>query len=246
MTTTRAKRRSSIERTETALIVLALLLPTLGAWAYFVQLAGRSGALAVYFGFKILQFSLPLAAIWLCPVTGPQYRDRRASTTLRHGLGSGAVMASATLVGYFALLRGGGLAAAAAIRIAPKLDDFKIGGVVSFVVMALLLSFLHSFLEEYYFRGFIFNRLRSRLNDGAAIGVSSLGFAAHHVIVIATYVGWSYWGVTILFSVGLAITGAYWSVLYRRTNSLVAPWVSHVCADLAVMAVGYDLLWGAG
>jgi len=179
-------------------------------------------------------------------VTRTQRRDRRVAATLARGLGSGSVLVGLMALAYFGFLRGGELAAGAAARIAPKLDDFGAASLESFVALALFLSFLHSFLEEYYFRGFLFDRLRARLSDEGATAVSSVGFMAHHVIVIATYVGWTYWPLTLLLSAALALTGAYWALLYRRMNSLLSPWLSHVCADLGVMAIGYELLWGGG
>ena len=43
-------------------------------------------------------------------------------------------------------------------------------------------------------------------------------------------------------AVGLA--GAHWCALYRRTGALLAPWLSHLLVDAAVLGLGFLLLWG--
>ncbi len=64
---------------------------------------------------------------------------------------------------------------------------------------------------------------------------------AHHVIVIATYLGPGRWALLVLLSLGVAATGAFWAWLYQKTGSLLVPWLSHVVADLAIMLIGWDL-----
>jgi membrane protease YdiL (CAAX protease family) len=63
---------------------------------------------------------------------------------------------------------------------------------------------------------------------------------AHHVILLATYFGWSSpW--TYAFSLAVAVGGAVWAWLYERSGSLVGPWLSHLVVDAAIFLVGYDL-----
>ena len=40
----------------------------------------------------------------------------------------------------------------------------------------------------------------------------------------------------------VAIGGAFWAWLYNRTNSLLAPWVSHALIDAGIFWIGYDLV----
>jgi membrane protease YdiL (CAAX protease family) len=46
------------------------------------------------------------------------------------------------------------------------------------------------------------------------------------------------------FSLAVGAGGAVWSWLYHRTGSIYSPWISHLIIDAAIMAVGYDLLYG--
>ena len=106
------------------------------------------------------------------------------------------------------------------------------------------LSVLHSFLEEYYWRWFVHAGLRDRLPWAAAITLSSVAFAAHHVVVLDVYFPGRFWTATVPFSLGVMVGGAIWAWGYDRTGSLAGPWAAHIGADIGLMAVGYDLLYG--
>src|SRR5262249_47344598 len=87
-----------------------------------------------------------------------------------------------------------------------------------------------------------FGRLQRVLPLIAAIVTSSLGFMAHHVVVLSVYFPGQFLTAVMPFSLGVAVGGAVWAWLYHHTNSLAATWLSHVLVDAAIMAVGYDLL----
>ena len=221
-----------------------MLLPTAAAWLYFVRLAGHESALLAYLLGKTLQFALPLLVLVDWRPTPPrslvvQLRSLRSEFirwTAVSTVGAGFVVAV-----YSFGLDGSRLAEGIAARITPKLVDFSVSSFSSYLILALLLSFVHSFLEEYYFRWFLFGALRQRTGLSVAYCLSSLAFMAHHVIVIATYLGPGRWGLLLLLSVGVASTGGFWAWLYQRTGSLLVPWLSHVIADLAIMLIGWDL-----
>ena len=87
-----------------------------------------------------------------------------------------------------------------------------------------------------------FGGLRRLMPLGWAVVLSSLAFAAHHVIVLGVYFGWQSWA-TAAFSAGVAVGGAAWAWIYHRGNSLVGPWLSHVLADAAIFLIGYSMVW---
>jgi membrane protease YdiL (CAAX protease family) len=107
--------------------------------------------------------------------------------------------------------------------------------------MGAFLSLIHSGLEEYYWRWFVFGRLQRLIRPGRAIAVSALSFMLHHVLLLAVYFGWTS-PATWLFSAAVAVGGAYWAWLYRRSGSLYGAWLSHLLIDAAIFTVGYDLV----
>ena len=113
-----------------------------------------------------------------------------------------------------------------------------------FLVIAGFYSVIHSFLEEYYWRWFVYGRARHYLGPTRANLFSSLAFMAHHVVVINTFIPGDYfWTATIPLSLCVAIGGVAWSVLYERTGSIYGAWVSHALVDVAIMICGYDLVF---
>ena len=223
-------------------LVAAMTLPTLASLAYFVWLEGTSWVAPAYLGAKVLQFAGPVAglAVLLAAATGPA----RPGRSVALGLGTGIAGAAFTWLSYVVLFRGGEMAATAAEAITVKLADFHLDTLWRYVLAALLISFLHSWLEEVCWRAFVYRWLDRLMHSEWSLVVAALGFAAHHVVVIAVYLGDASVFVLVLMSLPVALGGVLWCLLYRTTgNRLLAPWISHICLDLAIMAVGYDLIF---
>ena len=107
--------------------------------------------------------------------------------------------------------------------------------------MASFIAVGNSLLEEYYFRWFIFGRMRAFLPLPSAIAASALVFMAHHIILLSVYLPGHFWTLTVPLSLCIAVGGGIWSWLYARTGSLYAPWLSHAIIDVAIGVVGWDL-----
>src|SRR5262249_29229142 len=98
-------------------------------------------------------------------------------------------------------------------KIRAKVAGFGLDSAEKFIGLGVFYAVIHSLLEEYYWRWFVFRQLRRLLPLTAAIVTSSLGFMAHHVIILATYFGWLSWP-TALLSLSVAVGGAFWAWLY--------------------------------
>jgi membrane protease YdiL (CAAX protease family) len=236
-------------RADLAAVVFALVFPGLFTWVYFVALRRAPAGLqqTVYAAGKTIQFVFPV--FWVLAIQRrPPARSRLSPARSRlspAGLAEGLLFGLAAFALGFALyqawLKPAGLFQAAGEQIQAKIVNFGIHGPGAYLVLAAFYSLIHSFLEEYYWRWFVFGQLRSLMPWQAAVGVSSAGFMAHHVILLATFFGWSS-PAAYLFSLGVAVGGAYWAWLYHRTRSLYGPWLSPLLIDAAVFAIGYDLV----
>lgn len=225
------------------ILLLALLLPTLSTWLYFVVFAGQ-GHLPklLYGGSKLLQALLPLA--WV----GWKYREELGwpvlnSASLVWGLAFGLFtfigMDFVTWPWIESFLRQTGMPK----LIEAKVHEFGVTTLPRFLLMALFLSTLHAAFEEYYWRWFVFGQLRKGIPWPAAVAISSLGFMSHHVLVLDAYLSLaSYPWQNLALSFGVAVGGAAWAVIYQYTRSLLGPWLAHVFADLALMWIGFQMI----
>jgi membrane protease YdiL (CAAX protease family) len=238
MDTTKKPPLTSADR---AILALALILPTAITWIYFIWLkdAPQIVQQVTYGVVKTIQFGLPAAWVLLVQRERSAFRAP-SSWSLIVGVLFGVAVATAMIALYFVLKPTGILdAPAAAIR--TKVSSFGISSPVAFLLFAVFVSAIHSLLEEYYWRWFVFGQLARACQLPTAILISSLGFAAHHVLVLSLYFGWTS-PLTWLFSLAIAIGGACWAWLYYKSDSLAAPWLSHALVDAAIFAIGYQLI----
>jgi membrane protease YdiL (CAAX protease family) len=155
----------------------------------------------------------------------------------------GALAAAAIAALHHGHLKPSGELASVVPVVYEKLVAFGLASPAGYVGLAAFYAVAHSFLEEYYWRWFVFGELARLLPVRHAILISSVGFMAHHVVLLAALLGWSA-PVTWLASGGVAAGGAFWAWLYHRSGSLYGPWLSHLLVDAAIFVVGYDLLKG--
>jgi membrane protease YdiL (CAAX protease family) len=208
---------------------------------FFVLLADRASEMQAAYGLgKAIQFAFPL--LWVLAIQRRRLRLKRpASAGLAEGAGFGALVLVAMLLMYHMWLKPAGYLDAAAEEVWQKVKAFGADTPVKYFALGAFYSLGHSLLEEYYWRWFVFGQLRRLLPLRPAIVVSSVGFMAHHVLLLGTYFGW-FSPATVLFSLAVAVGGAVWAWIYHRSDSLYGPWLSHLLVDAAIFLVGYNLV----
>jgi membrane protease YdiL (CAAX protease family) len=241
-------------RADISALAFAAVFPFAAAWLYLVVLAGHeTGAVqAAYGAAKVVQFAFP--ALWvvvacrqklrlpiaLTPCPSPERRGEIAG--VREGLLLGVAVVIGMMLMYFLWLKPEHILAQSATLIASKARSFGMGSPATFIAGAVLLSSLHAFLEEYYWRWFLFGGLRRYMPVAAAIAVSALAFTAHHVVLLASFFGWLTMP-AVFFSLCVAVGGAAWAWIYHRSGSLLGPWLSHALIDAGIFVVGYDVVF---
>jgi membrane protease YdiL (CAAX protease family) len=232
---------------------VAMCLPTAASAVYFVGLSAEpvSEPLAnplmvgAYAASKVLQFSLPV--LWLAFADPIALRTFRLSFRgVPAGLAFGVAVALFAFTLYFGWLAASPLFVGVPDRVRIKLAEIGAGTPARFLLMAGFLALVHSLLEEYYWRWFVYGRLRHHLPRILALVLAGVAFMGHHVIVLGVYFpGW-FCTAVLPFSLAIAVGGIVWAWLYERTGSLLGPWVSHFLVDAALLVIGYDLAFRRG
>jgi uncharacterized protein len=229
-------------------LAFAMLLPSGLAYVYFVALGPsadgqtNTALLVAYPAAKLFQFSLPLLFMFRAGSVGFGDSTNPARPRLmKFAMLFGFVVAAAIIV-VAQLLQDSVLVGVPA-QVAKKVAEFGAATPLRYLALAAFLSLLHSFLEEYYWRWFIFARLRTLLPFIPAAVLSGLAFAAHHLFVLNIYLPGQFWSAAVPFTLGIALGGVFWAWLYERSWSLLGPWLSHMIVDAAIMAVGYKMVF---
>jgi membrane protease YdiL (CAAX protease family) len=228
-----------------AVVVLAMIFPTAMAAVYFLALSGSGGVSVLqqagYAAGKTFQFALPLLFVVLVERRKIAWQRPNAAGALL-GAGFGLLVGVMILGAYYGGLRSSQLLEGMPGRIRQKMAEFGTSSGAAFLALSLFLSVAHSFLEEYYWRWFVFGRLRTLLRLWPAVMLSSLGFMSHHVLIVWAFAPDRWLTVVVPASLAIAVGGAVWAWLYDRSGSLLAPWISHALIDGALFVVGWDMV----
>jgi membrane protease YdiL (CAAX protease family) len=108
-----------------------------------------------------------------------------------------------------------------------------------FLGVTFYIVVINAGLEEWYFRGFAYLRLRQALPKRWALVLSALLFSAYHLALMA---GLFPLPLYITFVIGLAGVGAFFGWIDDRFNSLWPSFVIHASANLAMNLVAMHLL----
>jgi len=95
----------------------------------------------------------------------------------------------------------------------------------------------NSFLEEAFFRGFVFQLFR---NKKAGALFSAVLFSAYHIGIFIT---WFNPFLFILCLIGLAAVGSFLQWVSEQYKSIAASWLIHACANIAINTVGTLLIF---
>lgn len=108
----------------------------------------------------------------------------------------------------------------------------------NFIVIAIYISFINSLLEEFFFRGFAFLKLKKRTGRFFAYGVSSFAFAIYHFSIID---GWVNPLLTFLGLLGLFLSGVFFNFLNERNDNIFNSYMVHMFANFAINTIGLQM-----
>ena len=108
----------------------------------------------------------------------------------------------------------------------------------NFVWVAIYISIMNSFLEEFFFRGFGFITLKKYVNIKFAYFFSPVLFAIYHVGML---VGMFHPAVLALIMFGLIVGGLIFNALNDKLGNIYPSWLTHMAANFAINTIGFIL-----
>lgn len=152
---------------------------------------------------------------------------------LLFGLASGSVFFIILLIAYYIL---GSFIDFNSIlaELQTKLKITPLG----FIFVALYITLGNSFLEEFFFRGYIFLNLYENGMKWTAYLYSALLFALYHIIIFKS---WFTPPIMALAIFGLASVGVIFNWMDLKSKNFLNSWIAHALADAAIMLIGFRL-----
>lgn len=109
----------------------------------------------------------------------------------------------------------------------------------SYLYTGLYITLGNSFLEEFFFRNYIFLNLYKANFKRLAYIASALLFSVYHLAIFNT---WFSPLILLLALCGLTIAGLLLNYIVIKTNSMLSSWIIHICANVAIIGIGYTWL----
>ncbi len=215
-------------------LVGILLLPLAIVCAQVAMGANGGLANAVY---KLAFIVPPLV---YCRVHGIRIgRDIFRWRNWRNDLGLSAAVGLITAALFLALYGAVGHLLVDKATIAAKIhEQFSVtAGTVLLIAPFTIL--INSLIEEFFYRGFAFG-LIARRRPMLGILLPPAVFTVQHLMFAYHWVGP---GTVTIGVVALFVFSLVTQFMYHKADTIVAPWIIHICGDLAMMAIAVELIY---
>lgn len=108
----------------------------------------------------------------------------------------------------------------------------------NFIFVAIYISFANSLLEEFFFRGFAFLKLKEVTSRKFSYIFSALAFSLYH---LAMMIGWFDIVLFTLTMLGLFVGGLIFNYFNEKYKNIYVTWLIHMFANFAINFIGLML-----
>jgi len=224
-------------------MVAALGVPLLCSLVYVVWIPHGNGGRSAWFATKIWVLGYPLFFFSLIGLGGLVRREDRAAKwpswrmVILTGLLSGTGIA---LVGWLMVLTPvGDIVKDNSHNLVEKARDLGFATRGRFLMVATFITLLHSAMEEYYWRWFVYGHLRQMVGYWPGHLLAAVAFTGHHLVLMSVLFPLPL-ALFLSFLVGLG--GLIWTLMYEWQGTVLGCWLSHLVVGAFLMIVGYRLI----
>ena len=224
-------------------MVAALVVPLLCALVYVVWIPHGNAGRGAWFATKIWVLAYPLFFFGLIGLGGLVRRESRAVnwpswravifTAVLSGLGN-------VLVGWLMVLTPiGQIVRDNSPNLIEKAEGLGFATKERFLMVAIFITVLHSAMEEYYWRWFVYGHLRQMVGHWSGHLLAALAFTGHHLVLMSVLFPLS---LALFLSLLVGLGGLIWTRMYQRQGTVLGCWLSHLIVDAFLMVVGFRLI----
>ena len=105
--------------------------------------------------------------------------------------------------------------------------------------LVLILIFINPILEEKYWREFMQGELESKVGVAASITITAFFYSLYHLLSVYFIFSFPF---NLLAVIPVFLAGVMWGLIRYKLNSIIAPIISHVLADLGIMLVYINVI----
>ena len=100
--------------------------------------------------------------------------------------------------------------------------------------LVLVLIFINPFLEELYWREFMYKRLESKVSIAKTVVITSFFYSLYHLVSLIFIFTFPF---NFIAVIPVFLAGLLWGYFRYILQSITAPIISHILADLGIMLV---------
>ena len=100
--------------------------------------------------------------------------------------------------------------------------------------LVLVLIFINPFLEELYWREFMYKRLESKVSIAKTVVITSFFYSLYHLVSLIFIFTFPF---NLIAVIPVFVAGLLWGYFRYKLQSITAPIISHTLADLGIMLV---------
>lgn len=108
----------------------------------------------------------------------------------------------------------------------------------NFIMVAIYISFINSFLEEFFFRGFAYLKLKDKMPKIGATMISAMAFSIYHFSMVE---GWASPILVALGLLGLFLSGIIFNAINDKNDNIYSSYAVHVFANFAINTIGLQM-----
>jgi membrane protease YdiL (CAAX protease family) len=110
----------------------------------------------------------------------------------------------------------------------------------NFLFIFSYIILINSFLEESFFRGFLYQVFQRQGKEKTGTLFSALVFALYHISIMD---GWFHPAILLLGIAGLFLAGIFLQIIMKREYNLLGSWLVHAFANLAINTIATIMLF---